>query len=237
MIRMNPKTAQQTAYVLHTRPFQETSLLVELLTPQGRISVIAKGAKRPKSSYRGILQPFIPLMINAVGKHELKTLTGAEVMKQQVLLQGDFLFAGLYVNELLMRLLLKESPCDFLFEAYEKIIQALRAQHDLWVCLRLFEKNLLSALGYELNLSHDAHTGEVIEPDAQYIYLLEKGPVRIEDNATKDYVFSGKSLLDLAQNNLEDPLVQKQARQLLRQTLLVYLGPRPLSTRGLFLSA
>lgn len=233
MIRMNPKTAQQAAYVLHTRPFQETSLLVELLTQQGRISVIAKGAKRPKSSFRGILQPFIPLMITTVGRHELKTLTCAEVCTQHTLLSGDYLFAGLYVNELLMRLLLKEAPCDFLFSAYENILNALREQQDLWVCLRLFEKNLLSALGYELNLSHDAHTGEVIEPDAHYIYLLEKGPVRIEENTTEDYVFYGKSLLDLAQDNLHDKTSCKQVKQLLKQALAVHLGARPLQSRDL----
>lgn len=240
MIRMDPKNSLQAAYVLHTRPYQETSLLVELLTLQGRISVIAKGAKRPKSSYRGILQPFVPLVIHAVGRHELKTLTYAEVSTQHILLQGDYLFAGFYVNELLMRLLLKEAPCDFLFTAYEDILTALRAQQDLWICLRLFEKTLLQALGYELNLSHDVHSGELLDPTAQYIYWLEKGPVRVGSEVNvpaKSYLFSGKSLLDLAQNNLNDPLVQKQARKLLQQALKIYLGSRPLCTRDLFLSA
>ncbi|MGA2654454.1 MAG: DNA repair protein RecO, partial [Gammaproteobacteria bacterium] len=207
------KNEMQAAYVLHTRAYQETSLLVELLTLQGRISVIAKGAKRPKSSFRGILQPFIPLLINCVGRNELKTLTYAEASEQHVLLQGEYLFAGLYVNELLMRLLLKESPCDFLFHAYENILQDLRNQKDLWVCLRLFEKTLLQALGYELNLSHDVNTGEVIEPDAHYIYLLEKGPVRVDEVSAEGYVFSGKSLLDLAQDNLQDRASCKQVKQ------------------------
>ncbi len=236
---MDPKISHK-AYVLHTRPYQESSLLVELLTIDGRISAIAKGAKRPKSSFRGILQPFIPLLTSLVGRNELKTLTHAEVVYNPGLprcarndggfLQGEYLFAGFYVNELLVRLLLKESPCDFLFQAYEKILQDLRDQRDLWVCLRLFEKSLLKALGYELNLTHDVHTGEVILPDANYIYLLEQGPVRIAEHTQYEYVFSGKSLLDLAQENLQDPISCKQVKPLLKQALAVHLGARPLQT-------
>jgi DNA repair protein RecO (recombination protein O) len=227
---MDPKISLQAAYVLHTRAYQESSLLLELLTLQGRISVIAKGAKRPKSSYRGILQPFIPLMISAVGRSELKTLTSAEVISQQILLKGNYLFAGLYVNELLMRLLLKEAPCDFLFTAYETILHDLRNEKDLWVCLRLFEKTLLKALGYELNLSHDVQTGELIEPDGLYIYVLEQGPVRIEEGSLNDYIFTGKALLDLAQDNLQDRASCKQVKQLLKQALAIHLGTRPLQS-------
>jgi DNA repair protein RecO (recombination protein O) len=234
---MDPNTSLHDAYVLHTRAYQESSLLVELLTKKGRLSVIAKGAKRPKSSFRGILQPFIPLSIRVVGRNELKTLTHAEVTQPHVLLEGDYVFAGFYVNELLMRLLLKEAPCDYLFTAYEDILSALRKQEDLWICLRIFEKTLLQILGYELNLSHDAHSGEVVDPGAQYIYWLEKGPMRWEAGTpipAKSYIFSGKSLLDLAQNDLNDPLARKQAKKLLRQALDIYLGTRPLCTRDLF---
>lgn len=233
---MNPKLLQ-SAYILHTRPFSETSLLVELLTHDGRISVIAKGAKRPKSMFRGILQPFIPLTISYSGRNELKTLTYAQVKVQQPLLQGHYLLAALYLNELLMRLLLKESPCAQLFSAYENALMALFKQENLWICLRLFEKELLSALGYELNLSHDAQSLEAIDVNAQYIYILEKGPVRVENVAlvaAKTYIFSGKCLLDLSQNNLSDPISQQQAKQLLRVALQVYLGERALHSRDLF---
>ncbi len=234
---MNPNLTLQSAYVLHTRAYQESSLIVELLTVDGRMSVVAKGAKRPKSSYRGILQPFIPLTLSYVGRSELKTLTYAEALSLP-LLQGDHLLAGFYVNELLMRLLLKESPCGQVFVAYETILTALRAQQDLWVCLRLFEKALLKALGYELNLSYDAHTGEHIEHCAEYVYLLEQGPVRLAQavNQDKNYIFSGKSLLALAEDDLQDPHVRKQAKQLLQQALQVHLGPRPLCSRDLFLN-
>lgn len=229
--------ASQQAYVLHTRAYQESSLLVELLTPQGRMSVIAKGAKRPKSSFRGILQPFIPLQILFVGRNELKTLTHAEVEGTPYSLQGDYLFAGLYVNELLMRLLLKEAPCVVLFKAYQDVLLDLYKEQDLWICLRLFEKTLLKILGYELNLHYEADTGEVLDPEAQYVYWLEKGPMRLTDDQhapDHSYVFSGKSLIDLAQDNLTDPLVQKEAKQLLRQALQLYLGTRPLCARNLF---
>lgn len=230
---MDLKNQLQAAYVLHTRAYKESSLLLELLTVQGRISVMAKGAKRPKSSFRGILQPFIPLLMSYVGRQELKTLTYAEITTQQVSLQGDYLLAGLYVNELLMRLLLKEAPCVFIFEAYETILTALREQQDLWVCLRIFEKNLLKALGYELNLMHDAHSGELIEPDAQYIYLLETGPVRVEACSVPGFIFSGQCLLDLAQDNLQDMGSCKQAKQLLQHALAVHLGGRALNSREL----
>ncbi|HLF65980.1 MAG TPA: DNA repair protein RecO C-terminal domain-containing protein, partial [Gammaproteobacteria bacterium] len=154
-------------------------------------------------------------------------------------LGGDHLLAGFYVNELLMRLLLKESPCGELFQAYEEILTALRAQEDLWVCLRIFEKALLKALGYELNLSFDAHSGAQIDHTAEYVYLLDQGPVRLSEalaTEDKNYIFSGKSLLALAQNDLQDPIVRKQAKQLLQQAIQLHLGPRPLCSRDLFLS-
>jgi DNA repair protein RecO (recombination protein O) len=230
------KIQLHTAYVLHTRAYQESSLLVELLTPQGRLSVMAKGAKRPKSMYRGILQPFIPLTFSCSGSRELKTLTYAEVKTHVGLLQNDYLLAGLYVNELLMRLLLKESPCGLLFNAYETVLAALFQQQDLHICLRLFEKNLLKFLGYELNLTHDAQSQEAINPDAQYIYVLDQGPVQVMDgNNLGNYIFCGKTFLDLAQENLIDAKTRQQVKQLLRQALQVHLGAKPLTSRQLLL--
>lgn len=229
----------QAGYILHTRPYSESSVLAEvLLADHGRVSMIAKGAKRPSSKHKGILQPFIPLTLSCVGRNELKTLTHVEVAAPPLGLQGDYLLAGFYVNELLMRLLLRDSPCSHIFCAYQEVLAALLAQQDLWVCLRIFEKNLLSALGYELNLTHDVSTGEALLPDAHYLYLLENGPVRIDANCVVQkgaLIFSGKSLLDLARNNLQSASSRQQAKRLLQQALQIHLGSRPLCSSSLLL--
>src|SRR5690554_2418718 len=109
----------EPAFVLHRWPYQDSSLLVELLSAeQGRFRVIAKGAKRPKSRWRSILQPFTPLQIDSRGRGDLQTLTAAEASDNAIALQGHALYSGFYLNELVQRLTTPHQAIDRLFDDY-----------------------------------------------------------------------------------------------------------------------
>lgn len=174
----------QPAYVLHARPYQETSLLLEFFTQDfGRVSAIAKGAKRPKSRGRGLLQPFIPLLISCAGKGELLTVKDFDAAAPPILLLGRRLIFAFYLNELLMRLLHRADAHDELFYAYEKSLHKLREDNDEHleqVPLRLFEKTLLKELGYELHLTHEVDSGKPLNPDSMYFFDPEKGPILLQ---------------------------------------------------------
>lgn len=144
----------EKAFVLHTRPYRDTSLLVDFFTlDAGRVTAVARGARGPKSRLKGLLQPFVPLLINWYGKTELVTLGGADANGASITLNGDVLISGMYLNELLMRLLTRFDPLPHLFEQYNRTIIALSQKQLPELCLRLFELNLLNELGYGLRLN------------------------------------------------------------------------------------
>lgn len=247
---MTSRIHMQPAYVLHLRPYGDTSALVELFTPQyGRVGVVAKGAKRPKSSYRGILQQFQPLLASWSGRGELATLTGLEPQGQRLQLSAQLLASGFYLNELLMRLLHRHEAQVELFSYYDTCLRELAAlslldsgregdaAQNLEVLLRRFEAQLLESLGYGLILDHDVESGEVIEVSRQYWYQPDHGPVRLEgdlpDGGLNDsgVRVSGASLLNLQAGKLSDPQTRREAKHLMRAVLAVHLGPKPLLSR------
>ncbi len=159
----------QPAFVLHTRLYRETSLLLECLTQdEGRLTVVARGARRPKSPYLGLTQPFIPLLISYLGRGELKTLTQAEPNGLCQFLRGDRLASGLYLNELCARLLAPHTPVAELFSVYQDTVTILGSDQPVHAPLRLFEKQLLSTLGHDLCLHQDAEQ-QPIDAHAHYI--------------------------------------------------------------------
>ncbi|HTE14448.1 MAG TPA: DNA repair protein RecO, partial [Burkholderiales bacterium] len=148
---------EQPGYVLHSYPYQETSLIVEVFTREfGRVGMVAKGAKRPHSPLRSVLMPFHALTLDWSGRSDLKTLRTAEWRGAFRLLSGRALICGFYLNELLLKLLHRDDPHDALFGAYEQTLQALLNGADHALVLRCFEKRLLSELGYALILDCDA---------------------------------------------------------------------------------
>ncbi|MGD9108040.1 MAG: DNA repair protein RecO, partial [Gammaproteobacteria bacterium] len=160
----------QPAYVLHYRNYRETSFLVELLTKYaGRISVIARGVKRPKSSMKGLIQPFVPLTVAWRGKGSLPTLQTAEICGESIELKGVKLLSGFYLNELLTYVLHNHSPCEGVFALYENVLQELGFADITEPALRKFEKHLLHELGYALQLSYEAHTDIPISADQYYL--------------------------------------------------------------------
>ncbi len=225
----------QPAFVLHRRPFKETSLLLDVFASDyGRIALIAKGAQRPGSSLRGLLQPFYPLMLSWSGRHDLMTLIGAEAAAAAPPLTGRRLLSGLYLNELLVRLLYRNDPHPELFRVYRATLDGLGGEGAEEPILRLFEKRLLDALGYGLSLELDAASGAPIESGGRYRYHADRGPVAEGTDDGQGIPIGGETLLALARESLDGAAVLRESKLLMRWILGRVLGDRPLASRELF---
>ncbi len=231
------KVDAQPAWVLHTYPFRETSLIVEVFTRDfGRLALVARGARRPRSAIRGLLMAFQPLELGWSGKGEVLTLMKAEWVGGQPLLAGDALLCGFYLNELLINLLPREDAHVPLFAGYGAMLQDLAKDPSGKVQeadLRRFEKVLLQELGYGLTLTHDS-AGCDIDPAADYTYRMEEGPVRLTYREEASLAVRGKSLLDLAADDFSDARSRQEAKQLMRVLMNYYLSGRELETRKIF---
>ncbi len=232
------RQGNQPVYVLHTYPFKETSLVVELFTHGfGRVAAIAKGARRPRSAMRGMLQSFQPLIATWSGKLELKTLHSLDWAGGLLLLKGEALMCGFYLNELLLRLLPREDPHEALFEYYSLTLKTLSISQDLATTLRRFELKLLQELGYAIPLNVDENGAIIIEAHT-YIYEAERGASQLSSmmNGKRNGVqLYGKTLIDMAKDDYINPQTQQQGKQLMRYLLAYYLGDKPLHTRQLLI--
>jgi DNA repair protein RecO (recombination protein O) len=233
------KVDRQPAFVLHTRPYRETSLVVEAITRDyGRMALVAKGVRRPRSAMRGVLMAFQPLEMTWSGKGEVVTLHNAEWQGGQPLLEGRALLCGYYMNELLINLLPREDAHEQLFEHYGQTLMALAACTSpdatfFSICLRGFEKHLLGELGYGLMLTHDT-AGGVIRAQARYLYEMESGPRVVTDSSATAGTISGKTLLDLEAESFGNPTSLAESKQLMRSLMAFYLNGRQLHSRRLF---
>jgi len=225
----------EPAFVLHTYPFRETSLIVESFTRNlGRIPLVAKGARRPKSAVRGMLLAFQPLLLSWSGRRELRTLVKAEWQGGLSPLSGLALICGFYLNELLLRLLPRDDPHERLFDYYRETLALLAGRGSPAPVLRRFELRLLQELGYAVPLDHDAGTGLGLDPDRQYAYIPEQGPVPASAAPPGTAVeFRGKTLLDMAHGEYADPVTLAQSKTLMRLLINHQLGGHPLHTRQL----
>lgn len=235
----------QPAYVLHHRPYRDTSRILELFTrDHGRVSVFARGARgngrTGSSSLISVLQPFNRLLVSWSGRGEAGQLTGAEFDGAMQPLPPDRLVHGFYLNELLLKLFARHDSHPDVFALYSQTLEQLKHE-DAVRPLRLFEKRLLEALGYGLALERDAHDDMPIEPEASYHYRLEQGPVRV--HAVMEHVdwkaaavYSGATLLSLAREELTDAAVCADARRLFRAALDRCLDGRELRSRQVMLA-
>lgn len=222
----------EPGYVLHTRAFRETSLIVEAFTREhGRIAVVARGAKSAKSRWRNVLQPFRPLLISWNQKTDLGTLTAADQVASPPALQGQALFCGMYLNELLMRLLHRGDPHIEVFERYRQALAELTAEVSPQPLLRVFEKHLLEALGYAMLLDREYGTGTGINPQSWYMYKPDRGPV-LHSGPGKSRI-SGSALLALHTENLQVEVLP-ELRMLMRSVIGYHLGGKPLASLSLF---
>ncbi len=227
----------EPAYVLHRRPYRESSFLVELFSSEhGRFTVIAKGVRKARSYSQGLLQPFVPLLVSWSGKGELMMLNEVEPNGEGKRLQGECLFAGFYLNELLMYLLQKWDAHPGLYTVYENTLTALQTPSLEQRVLRLFEKRLLEELGYGLLLKADAALQQQIVPEQYYRFVPEQGFVVTDsqDTSQSGVVFLGKSLLAIAKEEWQDEESLRDAKRLIRLLLTPLLGSRLLHSRRLF---
>jgi DNA repair protein RecO (recombination protein O) len=225
----------EPGYVLHTYPFKETSLVVELFTRDcGRVGLVAKGARRPASPLRGTLMAFQPLLLSWSGKSELKVLHRAEWQGGHAQLVGLPLICGFYLNELLLKLMARDDPHAGLYAQYEAALAMLREGQPPAAVLRRFERHMLTELGYALQLSHDVH-GAQVSPERAYYYVVERGPVEAQVGSpdAQSPELSGKALLDIERDDYSDGATLQQARALMRYVVNHYLGGKPLHTRQL----
>ncbi len=234
----------EPAFVLHSYPYRETSLIIETFTRNhGRIALVARGARRPRSLLRGVLLAFQPILLSWSGKTELRTLHKAEWQGGLPQLTGRALLCGFYLNELMLKLLAREDSHEALFETYHAALATLSNGGDHAMTLRSFEQRLLKEAGYALTLDRDAVSGEEIRAECTYHYLMERGPVRVnpaglraaeggqaEENRLE---LAGQTLLDMARDDYTNPATQQQSKALMRILINHFLGNQTLNTRQL----
>ncbi len=243
---MESRVHLQPAYVLHKHPFQNTSLLVDFFTiDYGRVRGVAKGARSAKSKYRSLLQLFHPLLVSFSGKGEMKTVIGIESGHAAISLEGQRLFSGLYINELLTRLLLNHVEHKLLYKNYQDALISLQGDENMEVVLRRFELALLSELGYGINLLSDCRSHEPILTEKSYRFTPDIGFELSQENTAGSEnsdgsgttrLFLGEHIQAIQQLQFDEPESARAAKRLLRLALSAHLGERPLMSRSLFLT-
>lgn len=252
---LKKRVALQPAYILHRRPYRDTSLLLELFTVDfGRIALVAKGVRGACSRRLPLLQPLQRLLVSWTGSGTLGTLVGVEAAAAPFIISGRLAISALYLNELLLRLLHHDDGHARLFGKYEQALAALSlleddcrpsssAAHTADVAtvarteqtiLRLFEKTLLEEIGYGLRLEHDAQTGEPLCEKQRYRYVLDHGPiVAVNESSFSCY---GQTLLTFARGEVVSDDDLKALKQLMRRVIDHHLGGKPLQSRRLRLA-
>ncbi|MBT8090891.1 MAG: DNA repair protein RecO [Gammaproteobacteria bacterium] len=225
------RVQQQPAYILHHRPFRDSSQILDIVTrDNGKISLVARGSRGSKSRLAGLLRPFLPLKLSWVARSDLGTLTGAEAAGAPLGLRGDAMLSAFYVNELLMNFLHRHDPQPEIYELYRQVISVLGSTSNIAVSLRSFELELLSLLGYAINVDHESGTQQDLDPDQVYDYRVEQGPVAV-DRAEGRLVFPGATLRSIQAQEFDDPVVLRAANRLLREVIAHHLGGKELKSR------
>ncbi len=222
-------------FVLHGRPFRESSRILELLTrDHGRIGVVARGARRGGRGGQPF-QPFRPLLVSWAGRGELPTVSGVEAAGAPFIFRGPRIAGALYLNELILRLLHRGDPHPAIYDAYGEALARLAAPATTEAVFRVYEKRLLEALGYGLILTHEANSDTAIVVDGDYRYHLDHGPVRDPGTGMADEPqVSGQTLLALQREELTTDRELREAKRLMRFVVNAHLEGRPLETRLLF---
>jgi len=225
----------QPGFVLHSYPYKETSLIIDMFTrDHGRVGVVAKGAKRPFSKLRGVLQTFQPLSVSWSGKSELRTLIDAEWVGGMLPLERTALLCGFYLNELLVKLLARDDRHPALFDHYVSTLNQLAHGEPAQIVLRKFERALLKETGVAADLGRCTNSRSAVEPGRDYVVDPERG-ARAAGAGEVWPVVLGKTLLDMEREDYTDPATQAQSKQLMRFLLAHHLGGQPLNTRQILI--
>ena len=224
------RVQQQPGYVLHHRPFRDSSQILDVLTrDHGKIAVVARGSRGSRSRLAGVLRPFLPLRVSWVAKSDLGTLTGAEASGRPADLRGDALLSAYYVNELILHFLHRHDAQPEVFVLYADVIPAL-VGGDVAPTLRNFELEFLGLLGYAVNLEYEASSHVDIEASRYYDYRVEEGPVPVS-RSDGPLIFQGSTLQSIAARCFDDADVLDAAGRLLRAVLRHHLGGKELQSR------
>lgn len=228
----------EPAYLLHARPYRNTSILANFFTQNhGRVDAVVRGARGQNSKIRGLLQPFTPIVINWYGHGELVTIKTVESNRYLAQLTSDSMLCGIYVNELLSRLIRGRDAHGELYQAYEELLLQLSTNISHESVLRLFEKKLLETLGYGLQLEYELDTGSQVVDELWYQYIYDRGPVKItQADINHEKAFLGKNLLAIAKDDFSSKDVLRDAKRLMRYALRELLGEKPLNSREFFIS-
>lgn len=234
MIQTTQRIELHPAYILHTKPYRDTSLLIDVFSQDyGRLGMVARGVRGSRANKKPSLQPFRRMLLSWQSRSDLSTLTHWETDGLPTVLSGNNVLSGFYLNELLLRLTHRHDPHAELFAHYQKALGCLAVEQLAETCLRHFELALLDELGYGLILDHEANSGAGIEKEQLYCYYLEHGPI-IENGPCAGIRLHGETLLELASAQLHSERSLKQAKQLMRSILSRYLGDKPLKSREVF---
>lgn len=235
---MKGAVQQEPAYVIHRRPWRDTALLVDLFTlNHGRMSLVARGANSASSPLKAQLQPFQPLLVDWTGKSDLKTLVQLEVRSAPLLTKTRALYSGLYLNELLQRILPAADPHQTLFAGYIESLQALTAltsDEDVEPVLRRFEIGFAAALGYHFAWDEATDTGLPVKAEARYGYDPAQGIVSTQAPGIRVGQLQGEALLALAAGDLTSEAPRKTAKRVMRVLVDFLLQGKPLHSRSLF---
>jgi len=222
----------ESGFVLHQRPYRNSSQLLECVTAgYGRVGLVARGSRRTGNRQRALLQPFAPLRLSWLRRGELGRLTQVEPAGFHYELAAQHLLAGYYANELLLRLTARSDPNADIFSCYSRCLAQLASATNVARTLRVFELDLLRALGYGVELNGDAVSGEPLRAESQYLFELERGFTCTERENPGADVYSGRDLISMRELTLGDEGSLRTAQRLLGRILRAHLGERPLQSR------
>ena len=227
------RVAAQPAFILHARAWRETSLLLEAFTrDHGRVGLVARGVRSARARLpRSALEPLQALLLDWSGRGELQTLTAAEPVRNPPALRGDALMSAMYVNELMVRLTARDDPHPELFQRYAALLDDLASTRSLAWSLRRFERDLLAATGYALQLETEADTGTPVEPAQIYDYVPEVGPLVATGSTNRGARIRGSALLALAADTTPPDAEDLAAlRRLMRMLIGAHVGERGLQS-------
>jgi DNA repair protein RecO (recombination protein O) len=228
---VSPRVQDQPSFILHHRPFRDTSQILDVLSrDHGKLALVARGSRAPKSKLKGVLRPFLPLRMSWVQRSDMGTLTGAESAGMPLSLGGDALMAGYYANELLLNFLHRHDPQPEIYDLYSNALHELRADNNVAACLRRFEIGLLELLGYALEFEHEAGGTSDLDPEKNYEYRVEQGPVTVS-RSEGALVFRGSTLSRIGAEEFDNAEVMRAANRLLRHVINHHLGGKELKTR------
>ncbi len=223
----------EPAYLIHQRPYSETSQIVNLFSRHyGRIDVVAKGSKRPKSKFKSFLQPFSPILVSWSGRSQLKTLRNVDINSdKQLNAPSKHLMSAFYLNELILSFLTTADPHPELFDVYSLAIEKLSYENSSEAILRDFELNLLTEIGYAINFQTEAMSLKKIDPNLSYRFFVEEGFISSITASNRDALIKGSVLKAIDNRDFSNPEILKVAKRIARQSIRHHLSGKELNTR------